>query len=77
MFTHWDDSFIPIVKEIWEKYYEAPLSWVVIRYLPIDYIKENFRGVEVSKPQGTYMLLLDCGDWLSEHHHTGRCRDYR
>lgn len=41
MFTHWDDSFIPIVKEIWEKYYEAPLSWVVIRYLPIDYIKEN------------------------------------
>jgi len=41
MFTYWDDSFIPIVKEIWEEYHEVPLSWVVIRYLPIDYIKEN------------------------------------
>lgn len=41
MFTHWDDSFIPIVKEIWEEYHETPLSWVVIRYLPTDYIKAN------------------------------------
>lgn len=41
MFTHWDDSFIPIVREMWEEYHEVPLSWVVIRYLPTDYIKEN------------------------------------
>ena len=41
MFTHWDNSFIPIVKEMWENYHEVPLSWVVIRYLPIDYIKKN------------------------------------
>lgn len=32
-----------------------------------DFIKTNFKGVEVSKPQGTYMLLLDCGEWLSDH----------
>ncbi|MBE6029342.1 MAG: aminotransferase class I/II-fold pyridoxal phosphate-dependent enzyme [Clostridiales bacterium] len=32
-----------------------------------DFIKSNFKGVEVSKPQGTYMLLLDCGEWLSNH----------
>ena len=25
-----------------------------------DYIKEHFDEVEVSKPQGTYMLFLDC-----------------
>ena len=31
------------------------------------FVKENFPGVEVSKPQGTYMLLLDCGDWLRAH----------
>lgn len=31
------------------------------------FVKENFPGVEVSKPQGTYMLLLDCGDWLRTH----------
>ena len=41
MFTHWDDSFIPVVKDVWEQYHETPLSWVVIRYLPIDYIKAN------------------------------------
>lgn len=41
MFTHWDDSFIPIVKKMWEEYHETPLSWVVIRYLPTDYIKAN------------------------------------
>jgi len=30
----------------------------------VEYIKTHFKGVDVSKPQGTYMLLLDCGDWL-------------
>lgn len=33
----------------------------------VDFIHENFPGVEVSKPQGTYMLLLDCGKWLAQH----------
>ena len=27
------------------------------------YIAERFRGVKVSRPQGTYMLFLDCTDW--------------
>ena len=31
-----------------------------------DFIKENFPDVEVTKPQGTYMLLLDCGKWLQK-----------
>ena len=29
-----------------------------------DYIAAHFRGVQVAKPQGTYMLFLDCRDWL-------------
>ena len=33
----------------------------------VDFIRANFPGVEVSRPEGTYMLLLDCGKWLSEH----------
>ena len=32
-----------------------------------DYIKEHFEGVEVSKPQGTYMLFLDCTKWCEVH----------
>lgn len=35
-----------------------------------DYIKEHFEGVEVMKPQGTYMLFLDCTKWCQTHHKT-------
>ena len=32
-----------------------------------DFIAENFPGVRVMRPEGTYMLYLDCGDWCREH----------
>ena len=32
-----------------------------------DYIKEHFDEVEVSKPQGTYMLFQDCEKWCKAH----------
>ena len=32
-----------------------------------DFIKEHFQGVELFKPQGTYMLFLDCSQWCHEH----------
>lgn len=32
-----------------------------------DFIETHFEGVEISKPQGTYMLFLDCGKWLEAH----------
>ena len=35
-----------------------------------DYIAEHFPGVSVAKPPGTYMLLLDCSDWCSQHGRT-------
>lgn len=31
------------------------------------YIQEHFEGVEVSKPEGTYMLFLDCTKWCEDH----------
>ena len=33
----------------------------------VDYINEHFEGVEVSKPQGTYMLFVDCTKWCEKH----------
>ena len=33
----------------------------------VDYIRANFPGIQVSKPQGTYMLFLDCKQWCEEH----------
>jgi len=31
------------------------------------YIAEHFEGVTVSRPQGTYMLFIDCAGWLEKH----------
>ena len=33
----------------------------------IDYIRTHFDGVEVTRPQGTYMLFLDCSDWCGKN----------
>ncbi len=32
-----------------------------------EYILANFKGVKLAKPQGTYMLFLDCEEWCREH----------
>ena len=37
-----------------------------VRYA-CDYIAEHFEGVEVSKPEGTYMLFIDCTKWCEVH----------
>lgn len=34
------------------------------------FILEHFDGVSVSKPQGTYMLFLDCEGWCKKHDRT-------
>lgn len=42
-----------------------------------DFIGKNFPGVQVMRPQGTYMLFLDCGEWLTAHDSTLRELEYR
>ena len=32
-----------------------------------DFINEHFKGVTLSKPEGTYMLFIDCEEWCREH----------
>ena len=36
----------------------------------VEYIKENFEGVELMKPEGTYMLFIDCEKWCKQHNKT-------
>lgn len=31
------------------------------------YIRDHFQGVEVVRPQGTYLLFVDCTGWCQEH----------
>lgn len=35
-----------------------------------DYIERHFEGISFFKPQGTYMLFLDCTKWCEKHHKT-------
>ncbi len=35
-----------------------------------DYIQSHFRGVKTTKPEGTYMLFVDCTEWCAEHGRT-------
>lgn len=35
-----------------------------------DFITRHFPGVQVAKPEGTYMLFLDCTDWCAAHDKT-------
>ena len=35
-----------------------------------EYITTHFDGVSLAKPQGTYMLYLDCSGWLKKHPET-------
>ena len=33
----------------------------------VDYIRERFDGISVSDPQGTYMLFIDCNEYMGKH----------
>ena len=35
-----------------------------------DFIKTHFKGVDLAKPEGTYMLYLDCEEWCKAHDKT-------
>ena len=32
------------------------------------YIREHFKDIEISKPEGTYLLFLDCTKWYPPRH---------
>lgn len=36
----------------------------------VEYISKHFPGVSVTKPEGTYMLFLDCTEWCAAHNRT-------
>lgn len=33
----------------------------------VNYINEHFEGVKVTKPEGTYMLFIDCTEWCEKN----------
>ena len=45
--------------------------WVADMNFACDFITRHFPGVQVAKPEGTYMLFLDCTDWCAAHEKAG------
>ena len=56
MLDNWDDSFQPKVKELWETYHEYKCSWSIIRYFPLEYIKEHIG--EFTDERDYYFICL-------------------
>lgn len=56
MLDNWDDSFQPKVMELWETYHEYKCSWSVIRYFPLEYIKEHIS--EFADERDYYFICL-------------------
>lgn len=65
MFAFWDKSFIPVVRSLWEQNHEVSLSWLILRYFPKDYLKQNMACL--SKGRNYYYLcqrLIDEEDFI-------------
>ena len=69
---HYNDMNVLSMHALIGAYSEEGMAWTDelcevltenIRYA-VDYIRRNFEGVRVFEPEGTYMLFLDCEDWL-------------
>lgn len=41
LFAHWDDCFIPVIQEQWEKSQEETLTRLIIRHFPVSFLREN------------------------------------
>lgn len=39
--SYWDDCFVSIVKKLWEETHDSCMAWPIVRYFPINYLKEN------------------------------------
>ena len=88
LLEYWDDSFVEKVRALWEQYHEQRCKWVVIRYLPLDYVRQNmhdfteerdyyFACIRLAKDKD-YVIERDKlahTDYLSVLYHSGRRMD--
>ena len=73
--THYNDGNVLSMHALIGGYSEEGNAWTDEMIETIDgniayaydFITENWPGVTLMRPQGTYMLYLDCTRWLEEH----------
>lgn len=65
LYAFWDECFIPVLQELWEQHHELQLSWLVINFFPVEYLKKNMDSL--SKDRNYYFLyqrLCDDSDFV-------------
>ena len=73
--SHYNDANVLSVHSLIGGFSEEGEEWIdeMIRTIDknltyaTDFIAENFEGVKCAKPEGTYMLYVDCGEWCEKH----------
>ncbi len=73
--SHYNDANVLSVHALIGAYSDAGARWVdELRHvltenaeLAYDFVTSRFEGVSLAKPEGTYMLYLDCGAWCRAH----------
>ncbi len=72
--THYNDIHVLSMHALIGAYSEQGMEWVDelnqvlsenLGYA-YDYMTNNFDGIKVSKPEGTYMFFLDCSEWCQK-----------
>ena len=76
--THYNNMNVLSEQALIGAYSDEGASWLD-QLIPVlrrnrdyacDYIEKNFEGVDVFRPEGTYMLFVDCAGWLEKHDKT-------
>jgi len=55
----WDESFIPIVEELWLTYHEERCSWIIVNHFPDDYLTAHLE--ELSQGRNYYFICRRLG----------------
>ena len=73
--SHYNEMNVLAMHALLGAYQEEGYAWLEelreVLTQNVDYacsfIRENFEGVSVFRPQGTYMLFIDCSQWCESH----------
>lgn len=76
--SHYNSMNVLFMHALIGAYKEEGYEWVdELRHVltenvdyAVNYIREHFDGVEVARPEGSYMLFIDCTKWCTSHRKT-------
>lgn len=60
----WDETFVDIVKQAWNEFHDEECGWLITRFFPKDFLKENLEAL--STPYNYYFLCKRLGqeEWF-------------